>query len=70
MTSLGRTVLQMRTTLYRRQFQGGQAAVKVLFGALGLVFAVVACVLSARSGASQVLVGGTASLGLTLLGLS
>nr|WP_314143666.1 ABC transporter permease [uncultured Rhodococcus sp.] len=70
MTSLGRTVLQMRITLYRRQFKGGQAVVKTVFGVLGLVFAVVACVLSARSEASQVLVGGTASLGLTLIGLS
>ncbi|AJW41556.1 integral membrane transport protein [Rhodococcus sp. B7740] len=70
MTSLGRTVLQMRITLYRRQFKGGQAVVKTVFGVLGLVVAVVACVLSARNGASQVLVGGTASLGLTLMGLS
>ncbi|MDZ7930901.1 MAG: ABC transporter permease [Rhodococcus sp. (in: high G+C Gram-positive bacteria)] len=70
MTSLGRTALQMRITLYRRQFKGGQAVVKTVFGVLGLVFAVVACVLSARSEASQVLVGGTASLGLTLIGLS
>ncbi|MGB6274096.1 MAG: ABC transporter permease [Rhodococcus sp. (in: high G+C Gram-positive bacteria)] len=70
MTSLGRTALQMRITLYRRQFKGGQAVVKTVVGVLGLVFAVVACVLSARSEASQVLVGGTASLGLTLIGLS
>ncbi|WP_415971577.1 ABC transporter permease [Rhodococcus sp. 077-4] len=70
MTSIVRTVLQMRITLYRRQFKGGQAVVKTVFGLLGLVLAVVACVLAARSGSSQVLVGGTASLGLTLMGLS
>ncbi|CCQ14026.1 putative membrane protein [Rhodococcus sp. AW25M09] len=70
MTSVERTVLQMRITLYRRQFTGGRAVVKTVFGLLGLVFAVLACVLAARSDASQVLVGGTASLGLTLAGLS
>ena len=67
--SVGRTVLQMRITLYRRQFKGGQAVIKSVFGLLGLAFAVLVCVMSARTGASQVLVGGTASLALTLTGL-
>ncbi len=70
MKSVGRTVLQMRITLYRRQFKGGQAVVKTVFGLLGLALAVLACVMAARTDASQVLVGGTASLGLTLTGLS
>ncbi len=69
-TSVGRTVLQMRITLYRRQFSGGRAAVKIVFGLLGLILAVLACVMAAQGDASPVLVGGTASLGLTLLGLS
>ena len=61
MKSVGRTVLQMRITLYRRQFKGGQAVVKTVFGLLGLALAVLACVMAARTDASQVLVGGTAS---------
>ncbi|MCX6489964.1 MAG: hypothetical protein NTX68_03115 [Rhodococcus sp.] len=51
----------MRITLYRRQFKGGQAVIKTVFGLLGLAFAVLACVMAARTDASQVLVGGTAS---------
>lgn len=46
-TSIFRTVLAMRVTLYKRQFNGGRAIVKTVAGALGVVLAVLLCISAA-----------------------
>ncbi|MGL4304518.1 MAG: ABC transporter permease [Mycobacteriaceae bacterium] len=68
--SLWRTVLAMRVTLYKRQFSGGTAVVKVLAGLLGLIASLGLCLQAALPiEGSQALIGGRTALVLASVGL-
>ncbi|MHD0301008.1 ABC transporter permease, partial [Rhodococcus qingshengii] len=69
-TSLWRTVLRMRVTLYKRQFTGGRAVIKVVAALFGVLGAALLCLQAAGTSVnSSELVGGTTSLALSTIGV-
>lgn len=69
-TSLWRTVLRMRVTLYKRQFTGGRAVIKVVAALFGVLGAALLCLqATGTSVSSSELVSGTTSLALSAIGV-
>ena len=68
--SVWRTVLRMRMTLYKRQFTGGRAVIKVIAALFGVLGAALLCLrASGKNGVSPDLVSGTTSLALSAIGV-
>ncbi|MFB9785237.1 ABC transporter permease, partial [Rhodococcus baikonurensis] len=68
--SVWRTVLRMRMTLYKRQFTGGRAVIKVVAALFGVLGAALLCLqASGTSAGSSELVSGTTSLALSAIGV-
>ncbi|MHD0301007.1 ABC transporter permease, partial [Rhodococcus qingshengii] len=66
--SVWRTVLRMRMTLYKRQFTGGRAVIKVIAALFGVLGAALLCLrASGKNGVSPDLVSGTTSLALSAI---